>query len=50
VVTFTIDVPNDTSECCLFDARALERGPIARVKLPMRISSGTHATWMPLER
>ncbi len=48
LVTFTIDVAGDASECQIFDARALERGPIARVRLPMRISSGTHATWAPL--
>jgi carotenoid cleavage dioxygenase len=48
VVTFTIDVANDRSECLVFDARAIEKGPIARVKLPMRIASGTHATWTGL--
>ncbi len=47
VVTFTIDLANDVSECWIFDARALEKGPLARVRLPMRISSGTHATWAP---
>ncbi|AKT41175.1 carotenoid oxygenase family protein [Chondromyces crocatus] len=50
VVTFTTDVVNDVSECQIFDARGIERGPIARVRLPMRISSGTHATWAPLSR
>ncbi len=48
LVTFTTDVTADASECQIFDARAIERGPIARVRLPMRISSGTHATWAPL--
>ncbi|HSO33153.1 MAG TPA: carotenoid oxygenase family protein, partial [Labilithrix sp.] len=48
LVTFTVDVGEDASECQIFDARSLERGPIARVRLPMRISSGTHATWAPL--
>jgi carotenoid cleavage dioxygenase-like enzyme len=46
LVTFTTDVAANTSECQIFDAKELARGPIARVKLPMRISSGTHATWM----
>jgi carotenoid cleavage dioxygenase-like enzyme len=45
LVTFTIDVSGDASECLLMDARQLDRGPIARIRLPMRISSGTHATW-----
>jgi carotenoid cleavage dioxygenase len=48
LATFTIDMNEDASECQLFDARSIERGPIARVRLPMRISSGTHATWTPL--
>ncbi len=47
VVTFTSDVRNDTSECQIFDARNIARGPLARVRLPHRISSGTHATWAP---
>jgi carotenoid cleavage dioxygenase len=48
VVTFTIDAGRDTSECWIFDARDLARGPVARVKLPMRIASGTHGTWTAL--
>lgn len=48
LVTFTMDVNEDRSECLIFDARSLDRGPIARVRLPMRISSGTHATWSSL--
>jgi carotenoid cleavage dioxygenase-like enzyme len=47
LVTFTTDLGSDSSECQIFDAQAIERGPEARVKLPMRIASGTHATWMP---
>ena len=45
VVTFVTDLPNDCSECHVFDARDITRGPIARVRLPERISSGTHAYW-----
>jgi carotenoid cleavage dioxygenase len=47
VVTFVSDVPNDTSECQIFDARDIARGPIARLRLPERIASGTHAYWAP---
>jgi carotenoid cleavage dioxygenase len=47
LVTFTIDTNADRSECLILDARTIDRGPIARVRLPMRISSGTHATWAP---
>ena len=45
LVTITSDVRNDLSECLVFDAKNLADGPIARVKLPERVSSGTHATW-----
>lgn len=46
VVTFTTDVANDRSECLVFDARSIADGPLARVRLPERISSGTHTYWM----
>ncbi|MDP4706125.1 MAG: carotenoid oxygenase family protein [Ilumatobacteraceae bacterium] len=33
----------------MFDATRLTDGPIARVRLPERISSGTHSCWTPAE-
>jgi len=45
LVTFTTDMNADSSECLLLDAKRLSEGPVARIRLPMRISSGTHATW-----
>ncbi len=47
LVTFTSDVVNDRSECVVFDAVHLDEGPVARIRLPERISSGTHSTWAP---
>jgi carotenoid cleavage dioxygenase len=47
LVTFTTDVIEDRSECLVFDARDIVGGPIARVRLPERISSGTHSVWAP---
>ena len=47
LVTLTTDVNNDSSECLVFDASALREGPVARIRLPERISSGTHSTWAP---
>ena len=47
LVTFTTDVGRDRSECLVFDARDLAAGPIARVRLPERISAGTHSCWVP---
>ena len=45
VVSFVSDTVHDTSECHVFDAAHLDAGPIARVRLPERICSGTHACW-----
>jgi carotenoid cleavage dioxygenase len=45
VVTFVSDVTCDRSECWVFDAAHIDAGPLARVALPERIASGTHAYW-----
>jgi carotenoid cleavage dioxygenase-like enzyme len=50
LVTFVSDVARDVSECWVFDARHLGDGPVARVRLPERISSGTHACWAGAEQ
>ena len=47
LVTFTTDLNRDVSQCLVFDARSIGSGPIARVRLPERISSGTHSCWTP---
>lgn len=47
LVTFTTDLVRDVSECLVFDAAAVVDGPVARVRLPERISSGTHSCWTP---
>lgn len=47
LVTFTIDMVEDRSQALVFDAARLSDGPVARVTLPERISSGTHSTWAP---
>ena len=48
LVTFTTDVGRDCSECLILDASDIAAGPVARVRLPERISSGTHSCWAPL--
>ena len=48
LVTFTTDMNRDCSECLVLDARDIAAGPIARVRLPERISSGTHSCWAQL--
>ncbi len=45
LVTFTTDINHDSSECLILDAADVTAGPVARVRLPERISSGTHAFW-----
>lgn len=45
IVTFVTDMVEDRSECLLLDAADVAAGPVCRIILPHRISSGTHATW-----
>ncbi len=49
LITFTTDMVNDWSECVVLDAARPNDGPVARIRLPERISSGTHSTWAPLQ-
>jgi carotenoid cleavage dioxygenase len=45
VLTFVSDMNNDSSSCLIYEAADLGAGPVATVRLPERIASGTHATW-----
>lgn len=45
LVSFVTDMNEDRSECVIIDARHVADGPVARVILPHRICSGTHAVW-----
>lgn len=45
VVSIIMDVKADTSEFVMLDAKNIAAGPVCRVMLPERISSGTHSTW-----
>jgi len=49
LITITTDMNRDCSECLIFDATRLTDGPIARVRLPERVSSGTHSCWTSSE-
>jgi carotenoid cleavage dioxygenase-like enzyme len=44
-VTLTVDMNRDLSECVVFRANDVGRGPIAHARLPERIASGTHSCW-----
>ncbi len=46
LVTFTTDMTADASYCLVFDAARLTDGPVCKLQLPERISSGTHSTWV----
>jgi carotenoid cleavage dioxygenase len=45
LVSFVIDENAKTSECILIDASNFDAGPVCRIALPHKISSGTHAWW-----
>ena len=47
LVTFISDMINDVSECWVLDAASPSDEPVAKIRLPERISSGTHSTWAP---
>ena len=50
MVSFVTDMAADRSECVVLDARNLAAGPVARILLPHRISSGTHSCWARRQR
>ncbi|MGZ5365198.1 MAG: carotenoid oxygenase family protein [Mycobacterium sp.] len=47
LVTLTTDMTADASYCLVFDAARVTDGPVCKIALPERISSGTHSTWAP---
>ena len=47
LVTITTDMNADASYCLVFDAARVTDGPVCKVALPERVSSGTHCTWAP---
>ena len=46
LVTLTTDMNADASYCLVFDAARIQDGPVCKLQLPERISSGTHSTWV----
>jgi carotenoid cleavage dioxygenase-like enzyme len=45
LVSFLTDENTGRSECILIDSRRFEDGPVARIALPHKLCSGTHAVW-----
>ena len=48
LLTFVTDPRAQRSACWVYAAQDLGSGPIAKIKLPVRLPSGTHACWTPL--
>lgn len=48
VLTFA-EIGDERSELQIFDARAVDRGPLARVQLPRRVPTGYHTYWISEE-
>ncbi|MGL4542953.1 MAG: carotenoid oxygenase family protein, partial [Polymorphobacter sp.] len=46
LVSFITDENTGTSECILVDCLNFAAGPVCRIALPHKISSGTHSTWV----
>lgn len=47
LVTITTDMNADASYCLVYDAARVADGPVCKIALPERVSSGTHAAWAP---
>jgi carotenoid cleavage dioxygenase-like enzyme len=50
LISFIIDENTNSSECWIIDAKKFEAGPVARIRLPAKISSGTHSCWAGREQ
>lgn len=47
VAGFVHDTARDASELLLLDAGDLAGGPVARLRLPVRVPYGLHGAWLP---
>jgi carotenoid cleavage dioxygenase len=49
VVSFIYEPSTHTSDLWIMDASALTSGPLAKIKLPVRVPVGFHGVWVPGE-
>ncbi|HTW38971.1 MAG TPA: carotenoid oxygenase family protein [Steroidobacteraceae bacterium] len=50
-LAFLVDLHDEhQSEMFVLEAARIERGPIARIKIPLRLRVGVHGNWVPAER
>ena len=47
LLNFVYDVPTDSTDFVILDARDLSAPPAARVHLPRRVPFGPHGNWLP---
>ncbi len=47
LLTLTTDTADWNSYCLVLDARDLAAGPVAKLRLPQRVTAGFHTTWVP---
>jgi carotenoid cleavage dioxygenase len=47
LVTFVVDRVSDGAEAWVLDAKDVEAGPVARLRVPGRVPVGFHADWVP---
>ena len=47
VLTYVYDRTTDTSQLVVLDALECAKGPVATVKLPVRVPYGFHGWWVP---
>lgn len=50
VIVFVTDANSLTSEARIYDARNMDRAPLARIALPQKVPAGFHGTWAPAPR
>jgi carotenoid cleavage dioxygenase-like enzyme len=47
LMTFVYDHARDTTDLVILDALAVERGPVAEIRMPSRVPYGFHGLWVP---
>lgn len=50
LVSFVRGGPGDVSEVHILDARQIEAGPVAKIRIPEAVPIGFHATWVTAEQ
>jgi carotenoid cleavage dioxygenase len=50
VVTFVTEENTEESEAFIYDAKAVDNGPLARIQIPQRVPLGFHGCWVNGDR